>query len=572
MSLYKYSLLTKKKEEKVYNNYPKNNLKSLDYETIGNEKIYKFVKFNSISIKNIFNPKKSSNKNISDFPVKIKLNQKRNITLGNQLIIPDNIFTKNKQLDKNQSENSIKDENIYKSNSISLEPFSSRRILTIPTQDYHFGYDVDEKGNMELLDDPDILDKYNGTKNNSIGPDRYNIIPSPRKRLIIDWSKDLDDKNILNRNKGRDIKNIKLLSKLDNLFVTNVMNKYKNNRYKIKEIKNDLSKNNNLRIKEWKKEEESLKDKLLKYEKQKKEEQSIVGPGSYNLSDEFNITPKKNKFQNFGSSKSRNMESKKKEKNNSIEDNIKYYFLTENIKENKPENNDKMNIYKNSKFFTYKLKAKLLKEKSIFDKKKIEENLGPGRYEPEEPKVKKENNVGNFGVLEKRNLDSIKDDKPWDYSHLPLEDWTKKFKKNSISEIKKENNLLKLYDDFDDNLIQKIEDTNEQKPENEIKININYNMYRPGFGSDEPRFYVFQSDINHFNGVGSYDLIPARKNKAQYAPFIYSSKRHNLIKNDNNPKLGPGTYNKFDTFFQWNKKSYNVKIKNRIDAFKQNNK
>ena len=252
MSLYKYSLLTKKKEEKVYNNYPKNNLKSLDYETIGNEKIYKFVKFNSNSIKNIFNPKKSSNKNISDFPVKIKLNQKRNITLGNQLIIPDNIFTKNKQLDKNQSENSIKDENIYKSNSISLEPFSSRRILTIPTQDYHFGYDVDEKGNMELLDDPDILDKYNGTKNNSIGPDRYNIIPSPRKRLIIDWSKDLDDKNILNRNKGRDIKNIKLLSKLDNLFVTNVMNKYKNNRYKIKEIKNDLSKNNNLRIKEWK--------------------------------------------------------------------------------------------------------------------------------------------------------------------------------------------------------------------------------------------------------------------------------------------------------------------------------
>jgi hypothetical protein len=137
------------------------------------------------------------------------------------------------------------------------------------------------------------------------------------------------------------------------------------------------------------------------------------------------------------------MDSKKKEKNNSMEDNIKYYFLTENVRENKPENNDKMNIYKNSKFFTYKLKAQLLKEKNMFDKKKIEENLGPGLYELEEQKVKKENNVGNFGVLEKRNLDTIIDDKPWDYYHLPLEDWSKKFKKNSFTEIKKENDLLK---------------------------------------------------------------------------------------------------------------------------------
>ena len=102
-------------------------------------------------------------------------------------------------------------------------------------------------------------------------------------------------------------------------------------------------------------------------------------------------------------------------------------------------------------------------------------------------------------------------------------------------------------------------------------MNNNYNMYRPGFGSDEPRFYVFKNDINEFNGVGSYNLIPQRKNKVQFAPFIYSSQRHNAVKNDNNPQLGPGTYNKFDTFFQWNKKSYNVKIKNRINEYKLTN-
>ena len=71
------------------------------------------------------------------------------------------------------------------------------------------------------------------------------------------------------------------------------------------------------------------------------------------------------------------------------------------------------------------------------------------------------------------------------------------------------------------------------------------------------------------NGVGRYNLIPKRKNKKQFMPFIYSSERHNAVKNDNNPELGPGTYNKFDTFFQWNKKSYNIKIKDRIDSFKK---
>ena len=568
MSVHKYLLLNKKNEENAYNRLNRN-LKSLDYETNRTEKIYKFVRFNSYSIKNIFNPKKSNNKNISDFPLKTKLNQKRNTTCENQLIIPDNIFVKKESLEKKPSDKSIENENIYKSNSISLEPFSPRRVLTIPTQNYHFGYAVDEKGNMELLDDPDIMDKFNGTKNNSVGPDRYNIIPSPRKRLIIDWSKDLDDKNILNKNSRNNIKNIKLLSKLDDLFLTNVMKNSRRNYNN--EAKTELTKNNNLRIKDWKKEEEYIRDKKLKYEQQQKEEKALVGPGSYNLSDEFIISPKKNKFQNFGSSKSRNMDSIKKEKNNIIEDNIKYYFLIDNNRENKSENNDKKNLYKNSKFFTYKLKAQLLKEKSMFDKKKIEENLGPGRYEIEVPKIRKENKIENFGSLEKRKFHYNNKEGPWDCSYIPLEDWTKKFKKNIEIEKKKEN-IFKYFDDFSDNIGHKIQEMPVQKPEEEIKKIINYNKYRPGFGSNEPRFYIFKSDINIFNGVGSYNLIPMRKNKAQYAPFIYSSKRHNVVKKDNNPQLGPGTFNKFDTFFQWNKKSFNVKIKDRIDKFKQSDK
>ena len=568
MSFHKYLLLNKKKEKNIYD-VGKFNLKSLDFERNRSEKIYKFIRYNSYSIKNIFEPKKSNDKRISEFPTKVGLNKRRNITLENKLIIPDNNFQSKNQFKRKASEKAINNENnVYKTSSISLEPFSPRRILTIPTQNNHFGYTVDEKGNVELLEDPDIYEKFNGTKNNSVGPDRYNIFPSPRKKFVIDWSKNTDNKDILNKNFLSDIKNIKLLSKLDNLFLTNVVNKKNIN--KNDEIKSELSKNNNPRIKDFKKEEEYLKQKFLNYEKQKQEMQAYIGPGSYNLSDEFIITPKKDKFQNFGSSKSRNLDSKKKAKSNSIDENIKYYFLIEKNKENKFENNDKMNIYKNSKFFTYKLKAKLLKEKNIFDKKMIEENLGPGSYETKEIKNKKDNKVGSFGSLEKRNLEYNKDDKYWDGTYLPLEDWTKKFKKNSKIERKKEN-ILNIFEDLNAKKENNDDEKFDQKEEDEAKININNNMYRPGFGSDEPRFYVFQNDINEFNGVGSYNLIPQRKIKAQFAPFIYSSKRHNVVKNDNNPQLGPGTYNKFDTFFQWNKKSYNVKIKNRINEFKLTN-
>ena len=568
MSFHKYLLLNKKKEKNIYD-VGKSNLKSLDFERNRSEKIYKFIRYNSYSIKNIFEPKKSNDKRISEFPTKVGLNKRRNITLKNKLIIPDNNFQSKNQFKRKASEKAINNENnVYKTSSISLEPFSPRRILTIPTQNNHFGYTVDEKGNVELLEDPDIYEKFNGTKNNSVGPDRYNIFPSPRRKFVIDWSKNTDNKDILNKNFLSDIKNIKLLSKLDNLFLTNVVNKKNIN--KNDEIKSELSKNNNPRIKDFKKEEEYLKQKFLNYEKQKQEMQAYIGPGSYNLSDEFIITPKKDKFQNFGSSKSRNLDSKKKAKSNSIDENIKYYFLIEKNKENKFENNDKMNIYKNSKFFTYKLKAKLLKEKNIFDKKMIEENLGPGSYETKENKIKKDNKVGSFGSLEKRNLEYNKDDKYWDGTYLPLEDWTKKFKKNSKIERKKEN-ILNIFEDLNAKKENNDDEKFDQKEEDEAKININNNMYRPGFGSDEPRFYVFQNDINEFNGVGSYNLIPQRKIKAQFAPFIYSSKRHNVVKNDNNPQLGPGTYNKFDTFFQWNKKSYNVKIKNRINEFKLTN-
>ena len=563
MSLNKYSLLNSKKEENEYN-LSKNNLKSLDYGLDSDENINMFKKFNSYSIKNIFSSKEFLN-NDDDFPVKLKLNNRRNIISENNFSLNNNI-NKTKLLKKASGKKTKKD-NIFKNNSIDLVPLSPKRILTISTDNNLFRYEVNENGNMKLLDEPDNNDKYNGTKNNSIGPDRYNVILSPRKRLIIDWSKSMDDKNILNKNLNGDTQNIKRLNNLDNLFRINVNNrniKNKNNENKI-----TLSKSYNYITKDSRKEDDYIKDKLLKYEKQKEEMQTYLGPGSYNLIDAFIISPRKKRFQNFGSFKSRNMDSPKDSKKNSNENKIKYYFLTDKIQNNKKENIDKVKLYERSKFFTYKPKAELLKEKSIKDKNNIIEKIGPGCYEIKEQKYKKENNVGSFGVLEKRDLNT-NINKVWDSSYLPLEDWTKKFTKN-YNKIKKKKNTF----DFDEEIKAKQEpkeDNNyNQNYDNEIKFNNDFNLKRPGFSSEEPRFYIFKSAINEKNGVGSYDLIPKRKNKVQFSPFIYSSDRHNVVKSDNNPKLGPGTYNKFDTFFQWNKKSYNIKIKNIVDTYKKSN-
>ena len=320
MSNFKYPLLNSKKGEKEYN-LSKNNLKSLDYELDNDENINKFKKFNSYSIKNIFSSKKTILSDNVDLPVKLKLNNQRNFTSENNLIMNNNLF--NKQLQRKTSVKNIKNKNIFNNNSINLKSFSPKRVLTISTENNLFRYEVNDNGNMKLLDEPVNIDKFNGTKSNSIGPDRYNVILSPRKRLIIDWNKSLDDKNmlfyfnnfpsnIINKNLNGDIENIKTLNKLDYLFQKNVKNR--NSQNNNNENKIGLSKSYSFKTKDWRKEFDYIKDKLLKYEKQKKEIQSYLGPGSYNLSDEFNISPNKMRYQNFGSFKSRNLNSPKDSK------------------------------------------------------------------------------------------------------------------------------------------------------------------------------------------------------------------------------------------------------------------
>ena len=603
----------------IYNNENNPNKQYKEINSIYNYKNYRninnIISSNTQSIDNIFNPKK-----IYDSPIKINFNlDNNNNDIKKNLNTIDYSSTKELRLERKISAKSIKSKNsyspnkssnVYKNNSLIFEPFSSKRILTIPTQGNHYGYAIDDNGETELLDDPKLLEKFNGTKNNSIGPGQYNIIHSPRRRLIIDWSKISEDRSINNNEKKMNskFKEINELNKLDNLYLsTNIMNEKQNdsndnynssllmsnknkniNSMDMNNFKNKIFKNNNIKLKDYKSDEDYINLTALNYIKQKNDEKTLMpGPGTYNYYDEFKIIPKKNKFQNFGSSVSRALvlKSPRKKKHNKIENYIKYSFFADKYIDDKKLNNksfrEKSKIYRSSKNYIEKVKIEELKDKNMKKKKEVLQNLGPGSYNPDINKIKRINKVENFGTLEKRKLTTGNLNTPNIISYIPLNDWTKKFNYKFRSlETESYGRKYKL------NMVNKNKELNLKKEEEKKEINIEQSPYyknnvdyknklinirnklKAGFGSREPRFHIFKSQINELNGVGKYNLFPIKKNKQQFAPFIYSSSRSNVVKKDNNKDVGPGTYNDYDTFYEWNKKTYNIKVKNKIDKFK----
>ena len=82
--------------------------------------------------------------------------------------------TYNLIIDRSSSNGSNK--NLIPKNNLSFENFSPMRISSIPSKGNCYGFNVNKNGVLVLQDDPKINDKYTGEKNNSVGPDRYNVI------------------------------------------------------------------------------------------------------------------------------------------------------------------------------------------------------------------------------------------------------------------------------------------------------------------------------------------------------------------------------------------------------------
>ena len=328
-----------------------------------------------------------------------------------------------------------------------------------------------------------------------------------------------------------------------------------------------------------------------------KESNESPGPGAYLSSNNFNAIPKKEKFQFFGSSMSRG---------------ILYPSLTNNIKiEKRPlekllDIESKKSLNK-SRSFNSKLdknkqikekkdiknittiqnlkktidKVDLMKEISKNIKKDQEKNLGPGSYNPD-GKIKKtfSYEIGNFGSLERRfPLFPSKDEFPGVGSYLHLETWGPKKKKNILDKIIPPNITKKVKEGISVNKMglfrDKIMKENHKKPtigqysvekintiETNTKKSISVSKNQPGFGSSFKRFYIFKNQINENNGVGNYNLhFPDSKTYQQSAAFLGSAGRNDIDnmkkKNIINPMSGPGSYKK-DSYFDWNKKSYNI--------------
>ena len=321
------------------------------------------------------------------------------------------------------------------------------------------------------------------------------------------------------------------------------------------------------------------------------------GPGQYSISNIYDKKSKDIKFQNFGSTSVRDIFSSLNLKN------YKNFFKEknlDNINDNNNENNiitinnKKPKILK-SKSFTdknkyknlsklkifYKSKEDILKEKNIYEKKLSLNSLGPGAYEPENVNNKhmKKLNYENFGSLEKRfPISSSGGNTPGPGKYLSLKYWGSetKIKTNSFipQNILKEN--AKKIKALKENIfIKKIISEKNKSPSVGLyspeKINsIDYNNQKLKDKNSIFNFFGFGSTIDRVKLLNNkkedkvdqiYNLdYPEVKFGQQIAPFSSSTEKKEgeyFIIKDNNAKTGPGSY-RADSYFDWNKKSYNI--------------
>lgn len=515
------------------------------------------------------------------------------------------------------------------------ETFSKSRILSIPCKGNDFGYEMNKDGVMKLMEDPQKYYKYSGTKNNSVGPGQYNSCYNPRnsKFGIIDWNKSMN--HSVNRVKEKKLKEIDNLKKKEN------MNKFNGSQYDSNYYLSNLSTteptiNSSLSIINYNKKNKTnnyfytdigfdrknieikfSNSKIIKNDNFSRtinrtnlspffkletkpeldtniKEDKFPGPGAYLSLNNYNYMSKDEKHQFFGSSMSRGIMYPNLTNNIKIGKNNFDCILDSEILEKSKMNRSKSfksnisNIktindkkYKKQNKFKKIDKVEITKEISKNNKKEIENNLGPGSYNPEK-KIKNcySYEVGNFGSLERRfPLFPSSDEFPGAGSYIHLATWGPKKKNNNLDKKIPPNITKKISEGISSNKMDlfrdKIMKENHKQPgigqydtenintiDSNTKKSVSVSKNQPGFGSSFKRFYIFKNQINENNGVGTYDLkFPDNKIYKQNAAFlgvagrtdIDDNKKKNLI----NPIAGPGSYRK-DSYFDWNKKSYNI--------------
>ena len=475
-------------------------------------------------------------------------------------------------------------------------PFSPKRQISIPTNDLY--YKIKNDGEIEVKTD---LEEMKNLKN-KLGPGKYNIRFYNKKNNSIDWSKTVKEIKVdENRNKeNKDKKNIKNIQ-------INTDNSFNNSTIPNDTILHDRTYNSTNMITH---NIERLADQICNVEignerkKNKSKEifnlkiDDVPGPGDYDTTFNIDAPIKFSNVNNFGSNVSRGLlfpisinkikiGTKNKKSSIIIRNENNKEKINNNIKSltlnNKDEKENNQLIKNNNSYKLHTLHVNDIKEKYIKNKKLLNSNLGPGSYNPSlsYDKNKKENYIQNFNSLEARFLMNNKDTFmfPGVGTYSTIDSYAPKktyFKSlvppnitlrhlNGISASKIQETKEKLYYNKHRQpcVGEYYPEINDSIEYNNFKITENYNNgKKPCFNYAEKRFFEPKRKYEDENQVGKYNITFKEKEiKQKMTPFSSNVERNgveNFIPKDKDKKqTGPGAY-RYDSYFDWNKKSYNI--------------
>ena len=455
--------------------------------------------------------------------------------------------TYNLIIDRSFSNGSNK--NLIPKNNLSFENFSPMRISSIPSKGNCYGFNVNKNGVLVLQDDPKFNEKYTGEKNNSVGPDRYNVISKKKITGNVTFNKAIGhnlDKDLIKNNNISDFE--KGLSDRKKDIIIGM------NKEKLKRMK--LYKNNNISLKnnDHKEDIDLTSTTFIK--------KDIPGPGAY-YSEYGNaiIKPKEKdiKFQNFGSSLSRSLNSIPRDYKNDILQNINMYPSLDEKKNSNIKNYEyEIQIRPNSNIEKKEEESKIL-NKLKNEKKKLNSFLGPGSYNPNYKFKKPTTNIQQFNIKQDRFPKNEYDNKvPGAGAYLSQLNWVPPHKEFNKEKFQEEMIIIELNRKKKKNKNLSGPSPAEYFPERAVCIKTDVmkdlNKNRPPFNFCDKRFKY--DDKNNLIGPGSYNLRKDFQGKEGKVPFSVGEKRIDdmFVKVDG---ASPASYDR-DSVFDWNKKSFNV--------------
>ena len=485
-----------------------------------------------------------------------------NIT--NKSVIPKNII----QL-RPSSDVSFK----YNTNSLN-------NIATIPAKKQKYGYYVDENGELIQALDPSIEAYFSGTKNNSIGPDRYNPVIK-EKNHCINWGK-MSGRKPKNKNINNNLNSIQneisLNSSKLSLVETDISSirspkeRKKFDKKNIKPFQLIMNKHNNRIISSKYSGDEAPIDTEKELEFLNHENNIISGKNksrNYLLNFNkirYNYPPEE--FQFFGSSNERK----------TSESLILSQFPNVGPGSYFRNTFKRLNNINNNKNKSTAWEKNLGRD-DMPQLKRSSSNLGPGSYNLMKNFEKKSfNSYGNFSS-EKRfdlsylpqnnigtNDNTVGNPGPGSYNFNDpwIKDARKMIKRHTLvnveEEIKKVNNQKDKERKPDFNIYQNDKYIN--IIQNNVKNKSNpYASENMPFLSGEKRFKLSKSYSSEDIGPGKYNLFQkgqkTRKFNSILAPFSSNAERKPTYLGNSNNEISPGQYDK-DSYFDWNKKSFNA--------------